>query len=119
LVNNYEIKDKQNALNIQWLWDNNQYIRIVLPKQAIIEKNQDIEIIETENYKIVEWFIRIKRLESNSFSIKYTIPNNDCNIKYNYNFYKQPWLKNYNFTIEKDNIKIERKWIDVDFNYKD
>lgn len=119
LINNYNIKEKENALNIQWLWDNNQFLRLVLPKNAIIEKTDTIEIIEWENTKIVEWFIKTKRFETNNFTIKYYIPNKDCNIKYNYNFYKQAWLKNYDFIFEKDDIKIERKSLDIDFNYKD
>jgi hypothetical protein len=116
LINNYDIKNKEEALNIQWIWDNNQYVRIVIPKNSSVEKDKNIEIIEWENTKTIETFIKTKRFKTNNFSLKYIIPNKDCK-NYSYIFYKQSWLKNYDFKLEKDNIKIERKWLDVDFLY--
>lgn len=117
LMDNYNIQDKENALNIQWTGDNNQFVRLVIPKKAIIKANKNINIVEWDKTKVLEFFIKTKKLETTNFFIEYNLPNKNCK-NYDYTFYKQPWLKNYNFTLEKDNIKLERNWIDLDFVYK-
>ena len=57
------------------------------------------------------FFINTIKTQITDFNINYTIENSECK-QYNYTFYKQPWIKKYNFSINNKWDKKEKYWID-------
>ncbi len=116
MIKKYEIKDK-NIMYIQWLWDNWQYVRLVLPKNAEIPESKDYKILETENLKTVSFYLKTKRFEKKSLTINYKLQNKSC-TPYTYNLYKQAWIRKYDFIMKDDNAVSEEQNITEDFKYK-
>lgn len=113
------ITDNDNALlNIQGKWPNKQYVRIVVPKEAIIKESKNIKIEEYSNRKSVNFYTEVNPNETKVFDISYTLKNESCK-NYNFELYKQPWIPNYNIKVEevnrKENTYKERNW---DFYYE-
>lgn len=110
--------DVNNLLQIQWKWLNRQYIRVLIPKNSIINNNSKLKIKEFENYKEVSFFLNTNSLFESNFSFDYNILNPECK-NYNYIFIKQPWINNYDLNLTKSwileqNIYSEKDFI---FNY--
>lgn len=116
LMNEYNIENEHETLYIQWAWKNVQYTRVLLPKDAIIEKSNEYEIHNLWDFNLVEFFKTTEKTEITNTNINYTIVNSECK-KYNYNFYKQPWIKNYNIKITEKNNIVQKNWIEGDFIY--
>ncbi len=114
--NKYNILDK-NLLNIQWKWDNYQYIRLLLPKDVIVRKNNNIKVKYHETKTSVEFYIRTKKGEVKDFNVFYHLDNPKC-MDYDFKFYKQPWIRDYNLklNIEENNI-FDKFNLDKDFYY--
>jgi len=125
LIKKYNIKNTFKTLYIQWAWENRQYVRVLLPKNSIIKKSNKYSIHKLDKFNMVDFFLNTRKTETTSFNINYTVVNKKCR-KYNYTFYKQPWIKNYNFKIknvlqskkiDNKNYNIEKNWIEEDFTY--
>ncbi len=116
LLNKYWIEDKQKSLYIQWASDNKQYVRILLPKNAIVEKSSNYEIMNTNNYMVVDFFHSTRKNEITEFNLNYIIPNNECK-KYDFTFYKQAWIPTYDLKIEHNSNILQKNWIEWDFIY--
>jgi len=125
LIKKYNIINTFKSLYIQWYWENRQYVRVLLPKESIIEKSKKYLIHKLDKFTMVDFFLNTRKTETTNFNINYTIINKKCK-KYNYIFYKQPGIKKYNFKIKnvlqsknKDNKNhnIEKNWIEEDFTY--
>lgn len=118
LLKKYNITN-ENIIYIQWKADNKQYLQIVLPKNAIIKKQDFFTIKENNNNKIVQFYTNARRLEAINHTIEYTIPNPTCE-KYDYTFYKQPWIKNYKLelNITWNNYKFDELNKDFIFGKK-
>lgn len=112
----YEIKTP-NILQIQGMWDNWQYIKVLLPKNAIIKEDKKYKIEETPQTKAVTFYIKTKRFEKQSVTINYSIPNKNCEA-YTYSLYKQPGIRKYDLVFKNDEASIERKNIVKDFIFK-
>ena len=94
-------KDSSKLLYIQWKWENRQYVRVIVPKNAIIKKKSNIWITPYyKRWKSIDFFLNTKKWEKSTFKIEYILPNNECK-NYNYKLYKQPWIRKYNFEIEQ------------------
>lgn len=93
--------DIKSTLEVQWKWLNKQYIRVLIPKDAIIEENSKMTITDFQNYKEVSFFLNTDTLFDSNFKINYKIQNPECR-SYNFEFVKQPWIKNYQLNINKD-----------------
>ena len=115
VFNKYDINIEEN-LFIQGLWPNKQFVRIVIPKAAVIN-NKNVIVKEYDTIKVVEFYIDTPRFESSYFVLSYTLDNPDCE-EYNYVFYKQPWISNYNFDFVLWNENLKFTWIRQDFEYK-
>jgi len=100
-------KDLSKLLSIQWNWINRQYIRIILPKNAIIKKSPKIIIIKNyyNKWKIIDFYLDTPVWKKSKFNLEYTLPNKTCKI-YNLKLYKQPWIREYNLDL---NIFWEEK----------
>ena len=94
-----------NWLYIQWKWTNKQFIRVVIPINAIIQNKQYSIFKQDKNTKTIDFFLNTNRWEKSSYNIKYILPNINCKL-YNYKIYKQPWVRKYNLNL---NIFWERK----------
>lgn len=116
LLNYYNVIDKQDIINIQWKGDNKSYVRILLPKEAIIEPTEWMNIEEFDTFKKIDYYQNTRVLESTNFNIKYKLPNKDCK-NYNFKLYKQPWIREYWIEINKKNEQIKKIWINNDFEY--
>ena len=102
ILNKFWIKkDINKLLFIQWNWLNKQYVRIIVPKNAVIEKNNKILSVKKyyKRWKVIDFYLNTKVWEKSSFKLNYSIPNNECKI-YNYKFYKQPWIRQYNLELD-------------------
>lgn len=119
ILNNYPIKDKKinDLINIQWKWENKSYVRVILPKDAIVQEKDWMNIIKQEEYTILEFYMDTKILESTQYNINYKIPNIECN-KYSFKFYKQPGINKYNLEIIDWDKNIEKTLITGDYIYK-
>jgi hypothetical protein len=115
LINKYNVVDK-NVLFIQWKADNKSYVRILLPKEAIIKDTKYIDIFQLENHKLVEFYTTTRRLEKVFHTIEYTLPNWSCK-DYDFTLYKQPGIRTYDIEIEKDGIMTKKYWMEEDYYY--
>ena len=101
IFNKFWIKDTSSKLlNIQWKWENRQYIRVILPKNIILKNKKDFISIKNynKNEKSVAFFLNTKPWEKSSFKINYILKNTNCEL-YNYELYKQPGIKKYNLKL--------------------
>jgi hypothetical protein len=114
LLNKYNIKDKNHIRYIQWKWDNYQYVRVYLPKNAVIEPQLGLIIKNETRYKIAEFFIKTRLYETTTNTLNYTINKPNCNW-YSYKLYKQPGITYYDMNIEINWEKISAKNIQKDF----
>ncbi len=117
LFDSYNIKNRDHILNIQWKWENHQFMRVLLPENAIITPKKWLKIVQYDNYKIAEFFIKTRRLETTQYWLKYSLENSECK-NYDFKFYKQPWLQSYDMELEMNNSLIESHWLKKDFYYK-
>ncbi len=110
LMNQYHIPLlKQKELSfIQWNGDNKQYMRVIVPKDAIINNTNVVVTNYKDRGKSVSFYMNTPVWETSHFTIDYTIPNPNCQI-YNYKFYKQPWIKKYS-------LEINKLWEHFEFN---
>lgn len=115
LIKKYEIKTPW-TMYIQWTWRNRQYIKVMLPKNAIIKENKNYVIEETPTVKYVNFYMQTNRFQTMTMKIDYTLPNLNCE-KYTFNLYKQAWIRKYDVVVEDDDVVIEKKNITSDFNY--
>ena len=105
-MKNFNIKPTEKLLNIQWNWENKQYIRLIIPNKTLINKNININIFKNNKTNLVSFYTKEKPWENKNYSIKYIQNNLTCN---NYNFWllKQAWIKKYNINFTyKINGKI-------------
>ncbi len=110
----YDI-DVEGNLFIQWLGPNKQFIRVVVPKEAQIT-NKNLTIREYPTTKVVELYIDTPRFESNYHVLSYILKNPECR-NYEYKFYKQPGIHDYNFDFHLWTESFKFTWIRQDFEY--
>ena len=113
-LNKFKIKNKQKILEIEGNWENRQYIRIILPKNSIIWKNN-------KKTKLIDFFTKLSVREEKTYNFSYKIKNIDCE-NYSFKLYKQPWIKKYDIDyifIDKNHKKEEKlENLEKDFYFK-
>ncbi|MDR2640203.1 MAG: hypothetical protein LBC61_02485 [Candidatus Peribacteria bacterium] len=62
---------------------------MLLPKNAIVSLQDNQKVIEYDNYKIVELYVKTQNLETSKTTISYVLLNPKCE-EYSYKFFKQP-----------------------------
>lgn len=115
LFKTYNISDKK-LFDIQWAWDNNQFVRLILPKNSLIEEKENVVIREYKEIKVAEFYLKTKRKQTINFDINYTIINESCE-PYSYAFYKQAWIRKYNLSLKLWKESIDNFDIESDFYY--
>lgn len=108
------IVDIDETLKIQWKAQNKQFIRVLLPAEAKIIQKSNIKISKFDNYQEVSFYINTWLLFASEFVIEYVLPNIECK-NYDFNFIKQPWIKNYNLNLYKNWNLINSIYTDKDF----
>lgn len=116
LFDEYNIEKTASSLDIQWRGDNYQFVRVLLPKEAIVDNPGKYNIQSLGMKKSLEFFMRTKRSEVATEVISYKIMNNICR-KYDFILYKQPWIKSYDINITENWQTFENFWINKDLYY--
>jgi hypothetical protein len=97
----------KNLLNIQWNWLNHSYVRVLIPKDAIIDTSiHSVTTYKNKNYKQVDFYLKTPVWWTSHRYMEYIIKNPECK-NYSYKVYKQPWIREYNlefFNTEFDSI---------------
>jgi len=104
LMNKFWItENKEKLLEIQWMWINKQYVRVIIPKDAKILnkkelwKNYWINFYK-DRWKSISFYMNTWIWKQSEKIIKYKLLNKSCK-EYSYKHYKQPWIKEYNLNI--------------------
>ena len=116
ILRTYNISNKNQNMKIQWLGPNHSFMRILLPKDAIIQDNNLISIIEHPSSKEVNFFMKTRLLETRWFNIYYSLPNPNCK-PYDFKLYKQPWIPSYDISILDERNNAQKSWVNTDFYY--
>jgi len=94
---NRELKD--TLAFIQWNWENKHYVRVIIPKEAVIStKNVDI-IDYSDRGQSINFYMNTPVWQTSSFKLEYYLPNKQCKT-YSYKFYKQPWIEEFDISID-------------------
>ena len=91
--------DTPNLLQIQWAERNRQFVRIILPQNAEIIPQNDVELVDYGKRKWVEFFLETQLQQTSFFTLEYLLKNPDCK-PYNYTFYKQAGIPSYDMIID-------------------
>ena len=116
LLDNHKITEKTDYINIQWKWENRSYVRVILPKDAIIEKKDWMNIIKNDTFQQVDYYQNTRLLETSTFDIKYRLPNPKCS-NYTYKLYKQPGIREYDVEIKDKTNIVKKDFIWGDYVY--
>ena len=114
LLNKYNIQDKNHIRYIQWKWDNYQYVRVYLPKNAVIKPQLGLTVTKYDRFQIASLFVKTRLYETTTNTIEYIISKPNCN-SYSYKLYKQPGIKTYNMNIKINWENISAKDVQKDF----
>ncbi len=114
LLNKFEIADKEHIRYIQWKWDNYQYMRVLLPKYATVTPKQGMTVTQFPWYKEISFYMKTRIYETTHYQIEYYVNKKNCN-GYSYKLFKQPWINNYNMSLELMGEKIFARDIKKDF----
>ncbi len=86
--------DVSNILDIQGRGLNKQFVRVLIPKDAVVEDSLKYFVENKQNYKEVSFYLETFPSLNSNFSFNYSILNPSCK-NYNYLLQKQPWISNY------------------------
>lgn len=107
----------ESLLEIQWASRNRQYVRVLLPDDAVIIPENNYELVDYWARKGIEFFLDTQQQQVSLFSFSYILANPDCN-EYDFKFYKQPWIQNYDVEIDVFGEKFNYTDLQEDFYFK-
>ena len=116
LLDKYWVTDKKDIINIQWKWVNKSYIRVLLPKDVIVQKQDWLKVTKFDNFTLLEYYQDTRVLESTHYDIDYKIKNLECR-DYDFKLYKQPWIREYNLELNEWDKLIKELGIRGDYSY--
>ncbi len=58
LFKKYDLDNTEKLLGIQWQGDNNQFVRVVLPNNAIIKNKSGLAVYDYKDFKVAEFFCK-------------------------------------------------------------
>ncbi len=91
-------KEQERLMNIQWLWENRQFVRILVPTWSKLIKTYKNNIKENStniNYTIFQFYLNTWVGKNSNIKFDYKSQNLNCDKKMN--FYRQTWLDKYTF----------------------
>lgn len=104
---NIPLEKRDELMYIAGSWENRQYVRVKIPKNAIVKTSQNEKTFE--NYKELDFYIYTKAWKESEETIKYILENPECK-PYTYSLMKQPWIYSYNLIWDFFSEKIEKKF---------
>ena len=91
-----KLPNHKNLLNIQWNGVNHSYVRVLIPRNSIIDtKIHNVQTYKDKYYKQVDFYLKTPIWWKSHRYMEYIIKNPECK-KYSYKIYKQPWIREYN-----------------------
>lgn len=118
LMEKYGIEKTSALYSIQGEWKNNQYVRLLLPKEAQIKDQKWLIIQETPTKKIVSFYMTTEKTQVNTMDISYHLPNSTCQ-SYDFTFLKQAGIPDYDIDFIEGDIYIKKRDINTDFYYNE
>ena len=109
--------DLDYSLKIQWNQKNRQFVRVLLPKNAVLKQKPWMQIYDVDKFWEVWFYLDTELYSKSDYTIEYTIPNPECK-NYNYKLEKQSWLKNYKVDYYKNNVLQQTTNTDYDYIVK-
>ncbi len=110
--------DIDETLLIQWKWENKQYVRVYIPKNAVISSREDYTITQFSDYKEISFYLNTPLNTTRNFTFSYQILNPECQ-KYQFHFFKQSWLRGYDMKIQKENELLHESFHQKDFVFQE
>lgn len=98
LKNEFQIEQSDELMFIQWTGRNRQYVRYLIPSQAVVTQIESGEVVDYGSRKWLEFFLETPLLQTSRYSFSYNLPNPECKI-YSLKHYKQPGIKSYDIDI--------------------
>lgn len=98
MLEEYNIQ-QDDIMQIQGNMRNRQYVRVILPKNADILAQQNMEIIDYGARQWAEFFITTQPQESTFYTLSYILQNPDCK-NYDFTLYKQPWIPSFDVNLD-------------------
>lgn len=117
LLHKFNVINKDHIRYIQWKWDNYQYMRVFLPKYAVIEQKEWMTIKQFQRYQEVSFYMKTRLYETTGYKINYSINKPNCNW-YSYTLYKQPGIKEYKMSLNIFDENIFARDVQKDFFIK-
>lgn len=108
LMDSNWINRTTDLINIQWEGINRDFLRVLLPKNSIIQEKENQTVEKFDDFNYIDLFTEVSPWETKDYNISYKIINPECK-KYNFKLYKQSWIKEYS-------IHINRNWINYIYN---
>lgn len=117
LIDQYSL-NSPNLFQIQWAARNRQFMRIILPSDAIITPVKNTEIVDYGQRKGIEFFLETPEQQSVFYDYEYTLPNPDCQ-PYSATVYKQPWISSFDINLDINGNTFEYLWVEEDFYFEE
>lgn len=106
------------TLFIQGKWENKQYVRVYIPKDAILAEIEGATIKQLEDKKQVSFYLSTPLNTTRSFEFSYQIANPECQT-YRFDFIKQAGLGSYFIEIKKKDEILHQMQTDTDYTFQE
>ena len=114
VMKKFGITDTVSALSIQWNQKNRQYVRVLLPSNALAQESGDYTVTNLSNRQQIEFFLDTLPNQSQDFSFSYKLLNPSCE-PYSFSLLKQPGINYSNIKIQFPNKEVSFQNIKEDF----
>jgi len=116
MIEKYDLNE-ENLFKIQGADRNRQYVRVILPSNAIIENSDEFEIVDYWKRKWVEFFMETPEQWSSRQEISYVLQNPEC-LEYDFTFYKQAGVPTYDIKLDLFQQEFTYQNYSKDFVFK-
>lgn len=101
VLQEYNISQQEEILRIQWEGINKSYVRVVLPKNAIIKPSKNMDISTYDAFQVVDFYMLTEPMKTSQVKIEYQLLNPECK-PYDFKLYKQSGIIDYNIWINNE-----------------
>lgn len=116
LIWEYDLTTK-NLLEIQGAATNRQFVRVILPEDAIITPAKGMEEVVYGSRKGVEFFLDTQLQETSFYTLEYLLKNPNCE-PYSFMMYKQAGIPEYDIILDIEDETFSYPWQTQDFYFK-
>lgn len=93
-------------------------MRIILPENAQITPQKNMEIVDYGKRKGIEFFLTTPEQQASYYTFSYTLPNPYCK-PYSFILYKQPGMKKFDVRLDINEKDFEYYGRDKDFYFEE